>query len=131
MRLAVAVFVLATVLACDLAPAGVAELSPEEFLKNPPADAVVLDVRTTEEFASGHVPGAINISHDELASRLVELEGGTDRPVVVYCERGGRAGKAAMILLESGFSDVRHLTGDMSEWRAKERPIEMLAPDAS
>lgn len=131
MRFAIAVFALATALACDAAPPGVTELSADEFLKSPPAEALVLDVRTAEEFASGHVPGAVNISHTELASRVTELSSAKSDPVVVYCERGGRAGKAATVLLDAGFSDVRHLAGDMSEWRAKGRATETPAPDAS
>jgi rhodanese-related sulfurtransferase len=42
--------------------------------------------------------------------------------VVVYCERGGRAGQAAEVLLDAGYGSVLYLEGDMSEWRAKEHP---------
>jgi len=127
MKIAFTVFALATAIACEVAPPGATELSPDEFLKSLPANALVLDVRTAEEFASRHVPGAVNISHNELASRIEELGADTSKPVVVYCERGGRAGKAATVLLEAGFSDVRHLAGDMSEWRSKGRAMETSA----
>ena len=50
--------------------------------------ALVLDVRTPDEFTSGHVPGAMNISHEQLASQLDEFGTAKDKPVVVYCERG-------------------------------------------
>jgi rhodanese-related sulfurtransferase len=43
---------------------------------------------------------------------------------VVSCERGGRAGKAADVLLEAGYADVRYLEGDMRDWRESGRPIE-------
>jgi rhodanese-related sulfurtransferase len=85
---------------------------------------VLLDVRTPEEFASGHVPGALNIPHDELAQRLGEIEGRQSSEVVVYCERGPRAARAANILAGAGFREVRHLEGDMSAWRAAGRPTE-------
>ena len=82
-----------------------------------------VDVRTPQEFASGHVPGAINIPRDQLARRLAELEDARDR-LVVYCERGPRAAAAAATLADAGFTGVRHLEGDMSGWRAAGFPIE-------
>ncbi len=101
-------------------------VTPEQLLSEPPANALVLDVRTPEEYGGGHVPGAINVPHTEVAERLEELGDDRSRPVVVYCERGGRAAQAEAALLASGFTDVRHLEGDMSDWRAKGRPLERL-----
>ena len=101
-------------------------VTPEQLLSEPPANALVLDVRTPEEFSGGHVPGAINVPHTEVAERLDELGNDRSRPVVVYCERGGRAAQAEAALLAGGFTDVRHLEGDMSDWRAKGRPLERL-----
>lgn len=85
---------------------------------------VVLDVRSAEEYASGHVPGARNVPVDELAARLAELGSAREAEVVVYCERGGRAERARKLLREAGFSDVRHLEGDMSGWRSDRLPCE-------
>lgn len=104
--------------------ASVGVLTPDALLSSPPAGALILDVRTPEEFASGHVPNAINIPHTELATRMSEIESAVDSPVVVYCERGGRAGKAEAELLAAGYSNVLHLEGDMSAWRAAGRPVE-------
>jgi phage shock protein E len=100
-----------------------ADISPETLLASAgqAGAPLVLDVRSPEEFASGHVPGAWNVEYDEVAARLGEL--GPAREVVVYCERGGRAAKAEEVLREAGFA-VRHLTGDMSGWRAAGHPIE-------
>ena len=84
---------------------------------------VILDVRTPEEFAAGHVPGAVNISHAVLEQRLDELAERRGQEVVVYCERGGRAAKAAAVLAAAGFPAVRHLTGDMTGWRDAGLPI--------
>lgn len=85
---------------------------------------LLLDVRTPEEYAQGHVPGALNIPYDELGERLDEL--GTPREVVVYCESGRRAGIGAEVLLEAGYA-VGHLEGDMSGWRRAGLPIESAA----
>jgi rhodanese-related sulfurtransferase len=82
---------------------------------------LVLDVRSAEEFAGGHVPGAVNVSHEHVAARIGELD--PAREVVVYCERGPRAAKAADVLRDAGFA-VQHLTGDMSAWREQGLPIE-------
>lgn len=84
---------------------------------------LVLDVRTPEEYASGRVPGAVNIPHTELPARLGEL-GGDEREIVVYCERGGRASTAIETLREAGFTMVSHLDGDMSAWRDAELPCD-------
>jgi rhodanese-related sulfurtransferase len=86
---------------------------------------LLLDVRTPEEFAAGRVPGAVNIPHTELPARLGELRpGAREREVVVYCERGGRAETAEAVLRTAGFSNVRHLEGDMRAWRNEQRPCE-------
>ena len=82
---------------------------------------LVLDVRSAEEFANGHVPGAVNISHEQVSARIGELD--PAREVVVYCEKGGRAAKAAEVLSGAGFT-VKHLTGDMSGWREQGLPQE-------
>ena len=85
---------------------------------------VVLDVRTPKEFAEGHVPGAINISHDELEARLAELEADRDRDVVVYCRSGRRAGLALDMLEKAGFKRLYHLEGDYLGWAEASRPVE-------
>lgn len=113
---------LALLLGCGAPPAGVTDITPDELLSSPPDSALILDVRTAEEFASGHVPGAVNISHEAVEGRIAELGDDKSRAVVVYCEKGGRAGKAATALLDAGFTDVRHLAGDMGEWRSTGRP---------
>src|SRR5688572_23255611 len=89
---------------------------------------VVLDVRTPAEFAAGHVPGARNISHDQLATRLGELAGQRDGEIVVYCRSGRRTLLAEDVLRQAGFSKLRHLDGDYLAWEAERRPIETAAP---
>jgi rhodanese-related sulfurtransferase len=103
---------------------GVTEISQQELMSSPPAGALILDVRTQAEFSSGHVPGAVNIPHDELALRLSDLDSETDRPVIVYCRSGKRAGLASTVLLEAGYTNVLHLDGDMNGWKASGLPTE-------
>jgi len=109
---------------------GAADLSQHALLvqlgsPNPP---IVLDVRTPDEFASGHVPGARNVPVDEVVARAGELALPPDREVVVYCERGPRAHKAQAALEAAGLHSVLHLEGDMSGWRAANLPCEGCAP---
>lgn len=98
------------------------EISPAQVREQVAAEAqslVILDVRSEEEYADGHVPGALHIPHDELAARLTELETSKDKPIVVYCRSGKRAAKALTILHEAGFTRLLHLTGDMPGWESK------------
>jgi rhodanese-related sulfurtransferase len=78
------------------------------------AGATLVDVRTPEEFASGHLPGAVNIPVDELPRRFREL-GEKQKPVVVYCRSGARSSRAEGVLEENGFQHVHNL-GPMSAW---------------
>jgi rhodanese-related sulfurtransferase/DNA-binding transcriptional ArsR family regulator len=87
---------------------------------------VVLDVRPAEEYAAGHIPGALSIPVDELADRIAELPDGTE--VVAYC-RGAYcvlAYDAVRLLRERGRRAVR-LTDGMLEWRLAELPVETEA----
>lgn len=85
---------------------------------------VVLDVRTPEEFAAGHVPGARNVSHDQLAANLDQLASLKDKQVVLYCRTGRRTALATETLKSAGFQNLRHLEGDYQGWAAANRPIE-------
>ena len=100
-------------------------LTQEAFLALPGegADApFVLDVRSPEEFVSGYVPGAVNIPHDQLASRLTEVP--KDKEIVLYCRSGRRAALAADVLAANGYSRLEHLEGDIAAWVEKGRPVE-------
>jgi len=99
------------------------------------ADLVILDVRTPEEYAAGHVPGAVNMSHDQVAARLPELSAYKSMDVVVYCRTGRRTNLALEVLKTNGFERLWHLEGDMLAWQAQNRPVESsavpLKPDAA
>jgi len=82
----------------------------------------VLDVRSPEEYASGHVPGAVNIPYDQVASRIAEVP--KDKDVLLYCKSGRRAGIAAGVLAGQGYTRLQHLEGDIVAWVEKGRPVE-------
>lgn len=85
---------------------------------------LVLDVRTSEEFAEGHIRGALNISHDQLEHRLALLEANKSKEIVVYCRSGRRATYAEGILRGAGFTKLKHLEGDILGWKKSGLPIE-------
>lgn len=86
----------------------------------------LLDVRTPAEFASGHVPGAVNIPHNQIGARLAEVP--RDKDVVLCCQAGVRASLAAGVLVSSGYKRLSHLEGDMVGWIQMGRPIERGPP---
>lgn len=94
------------------------------------AGLIVLDVRTPEEYAAGHVPGARNIAHELLPSRLAELADARDRDIVVYCRSGRRSAIALDTLRAAGFTRVAPLEGDFLAWEAAQRPVEKPAAAA-
>lgn len=118
------VAVLAAVVAWAAEPV-VAPVTQEALLERQQradADLVVLDVRSPGEFAAGHVPGAMNIPHDRIGEHLAEVP--RDKDVVLYCQSGRRAGIAAQVLAEQGYTRLFHLEGDIAAWKAQGRPLE-------
>jgi rhodanese-related sulfurtransferase len=101
----------------------IAEVTRDELLRRLQAgDVTVIDVRPVEEYAAGHIPGAVSIPVDELADRLAELPG--DATIVAYC-RGSycvMAHEAIRILTAEGRSALR-LSDGMLEWRLADLPI--------
>jgi len=80
-------------------------------------DIFVLDVREKDEYAAGHIPGAVNIYVGELEKKLAEVP--SDRSVVSVCSTGNRAGLGASILVRRGFEKVYNLIGGMTAWKLK------------
>lgn len=76
--------------------------------------ARLVDVRSPEEYAEGHLPGALNVSVQELPGRMDEL-GPKEGTVVLYCRSGARSRRAARMLKEAGFQSVHDL-GAMGRW---------------
>ena len=126
-RLAGALALLAVVSSCmrgDATPG--ASIEPSELAARIASaeSPVILDVRSPEEFSSGHIPGAVNIPYDQLSERLAASGLSPTAEIVVHCESGRRAEVATAILREAGYTDVRDLTGHMAAWRADGFPIE-------
>jgi rhodanese-related sulfurtransferase len=84
-------------------------------------NAVVVDVRTPEEFATGSLPGARNIPVDKFDQKMRDIK--KDKPLIVVCASGSRAGRAAAQLRASGYGEVYVLAGGLAAWREAGLPI--------
>lgn len=83
--------------------------------------ALILDVRTADEFAEAHLPGAVNIPLDELRARKAEVP--THQPVLVYCAVGLRGYLATRILMAHGYTQVKNLAGGYKTYAAAMAPV--------
>lgn len=105
--------------ALDPGAGGIRLVSPTEgadIQENPPDDLVILDVRTPEEFAEGHLDGAIMIDfyEEDFADQLAELD--PEVPYLLYCRSGNRSGQTTAIMQELGFTDVADVDGGIVSW---------------
>lgn len=87
------------------------------------APGIVLDVRTPEEFAEGHVQGAVNVDWYNPAFLTEVSAFDKKKPVYVYCAVGGRSSKAKAALVKAGFSEVHNLTGGIEAWQEAGLPV--------
>ena len=76
---------------------------------------VILDVRTQEEYDQGHIPGAIVISHEEIAEKAEEVLTDKDQLILVYCRSGRRSKLAAEALVELGYTNIKEF-GGIIDW---------------
>lgn len=93
-------------------------------------DALIVDVRTPEEFASGHYPGAINIPYDSVVEGLSARSVHRDTALVLYCRSGNRSGKALATLRSAGFSRLQN-AGDLQTLLAAHHQTVNIPADAA
>jgi rhodanese-related sulfurtransferase len=86
-------------------------------------DAVVLDIRTADEFKKGHITGARNLPLANFKTQLNTLENQKDAPIIVVCYAGMSAQGAAKQLLTAGFNRVMVLSGGMNKWAEANLPV--------
>jgi len=96
--------------------AGEASTLIEENRANP--EFMILDVRTPEEFAEGHIAGAININFalKDFRDRLIELK--RDNVYLIYCRSGNRSSQAIEVMKDLRFDRIYHLSDGISGWTA-------------
>lgn len=88
-------------------------MSPSDFVAQRDADAPVIDVRTPQEFASGHLAGAANVDvmSGDFPDRIAAMDLPEDGPVYLYCRSGNRSGQAAQILRRMGHNGAVNIGG--------------------
>ena len=90
--------------------------------------AVVLDVRTPDEFGKGHLKNAVNFNWNDKSFSDQVSKMDKESPVFVYCLSGGRSASAAKSLRAKGFKQVYEMTGGIMKWRAAGLPLQTDAP---
>ncbi len=85
--------------------------------------AVVLDVRTADEFRAGHLKDAVNVDYKapDFEQQLARLD--RSKPYLLHCAVGGRSTKTLPVLQKLGFRDVRHLDGGLQAWQSAKLPV--------
>ena len=78
-------------------------------------DYIILDVRTREEYDEGHIPGAIVISHEEIAEKAEGVLTDKNQRILVYCRSGRRSKLAAEALVELGYTNIKEF-GGIIDW---------------
>lgn len=80
-------------------------------------DLIVFDVRTEEEYKSGHLNNAILIPHDQIINRFSEIEKYKDKQVLVYCRTGNRSAVTVQTLEKKGFKNIYHMNEGITAWK--------------
>jgi phage shock protein E len=109
--------------ACSSGAGQAPSISPAELQAQRESGSapVVIDVRSVQEYAAGHIPGAVHIPHEQVAERIGEVD--TANGVALYCMIGPRARLGEAALLEAGQAEVFHIEGGFSAWQAAGLPV--------
>lgn len=87
-------------------------------------DALVVDVRETNEFQKGHIVNSVHMPLIYIKERINELEKHKDKPIIVACRSGHRSGQACSLLKKNGFEKVYNLRGGVMAWEGASLPLQ-------
>ncbi len=90
--------------------------------KKPPP--IIVDVRSTSEYQSGHIKGALHIPFYQIFHAEKLMQYNKQRCLILYCEHGPRAGLAKIGLKIGGFNCIRYLKGHLKAWKKAQLPLE-------
>jgi len=86
--------------------------------------AVIIDVRSNNEWNNQRIPGALHIPLADLEGRMEELKSFEGKQLIMQCAVGGRSSKAVEILQQAGFSNVSNMNGGLVAWQKANLPVE-------
>ena len=87
-------------------------------------DAVVIDVRSADDFRKGHISDAVNVPASQLKAKdFSQIQKYQQKPVVLVCETGMTTASVGRILSQAGFTQVYSLRGGMADWRTQNMPV--------
>ena len=106
-----------SITACSGTSATYEQISSQQAknLMDTGSDYIILDTRTEEEFAEGHIPNAILIPHYEIAQRAEKELPDKDQLILVYCRSGNRSKQASQVLADLGYTNVKEF-GGIIDW---------------
>jgi rhodanese-related sulfurtransferase len=100
-----------------------ASVSPGEVVRLMNGGAVLVDVRSANQFKDGHINGARNVPGDQIAAGAAALEKLKDKTLIMCCDSGTTSGAAARKLMQQGFNQVFNLRGGLAAWRQDNLPV--------
>jgi molybdopterin/thiamine biosynthesis adenylyltransferase/rhodanese-related sulfurtransferase len=107
----------------------IVEVDPSEVKELIDEGVAIIDVRETEEFSAGHLPGAKHVSRSYLETRIEGVVPDRSTQIILYCQSGNRSAYGARTLIEDlGYEHVRSMTGGITLW--KDRGYEVVVPRA-
>ena len=95
----------------------------KQRIENSKEGLILIDVRTLEEYQSGHIKNSINIPHDQLILNVNVLDQYRNQPIVVFCRSGRRAQLVIETLIENKFDQIVDLQGDIQAWKTSGFPV--------
>jgi rhodanese-related sulfurtransferase len=99
----------------DEAKSRIREIRAEDAVKNPEPDTVYFDCREPNEYALGHIPGAVFLPRGNLETKIEGVIS-RDRKVLIYCATGNRSALAADTMQQMGYKDVASMAGGFRDW---------------
>jgi rhodanese-related sulfurtransferase len=99
----------------DEAKSRIREISAADAVRNPEPDTIYFDCREPNEYALGHIPGAVFIPRGNLETK-VEAALPRDRKILIYCATGNRSALAADTMQQMGYKDVASMAGGFRDW---------------
>ena len=100
------------------------KLSPSEATRKiNKEEALVVDLRPSQEFSSGHIAGSINVQVDKLEQHLTTKRHSKETPVILVCKTGVASKKLGVSLIKAGYLDVNVVSGGMMTWEGNGMPL--------